>query len=442
MRLEPHVHMLFAKVFFIALVVAAISNGSVFWLKRVGILEPQMHQTYYKKYHHGPEYKVSSERLEEIRVFAARLYKAEGIEVVSKVAKDVVALLFVSVPLLMAGRDRKIPAFHQHWVVYLFFPLLAFAFVRSFHQFGPLLPAAGLRSFLFLPVAVLGAWATSSRSLDFLARCLFVFLLVQLALVPYELYNGIHLFRVFFFGTHFGDRVVGTMLQPSSLGVTAVMILAYCLAFSTSRALKRFIVAPVCCVVYFTASATALILLVVILLGIVMGRVGTRYRRWALRGGLVLFSLVVVCLPGLTGREDIYDSVSGRIELFREHIAGFSASELIFGKGLGIGTNTAANLFMNWQKKVAPGYGEQVVFVADSTPLNLFAQTGMVGLLLFYAMLLKSAWEDRQTCLVYLVAGAASLTINITELFPVNMMLGLLLARSMSRGTSALPGTD
>jgi hypothetical protein len=38
-----------ARIFIIAIVVATILNGSSFWLKRVGWMEPQLYQEYQNK---------------------------------------------------------------------------------------------------------------------------------------------------------------------------------------------------------------------------------------------------------------------------------------------------------------------------------------------------------------------------------------------------------
>jgi hypothetical protein len=60
----------------------------------------------------------------------------------------------------------------------------------------------------------------------------------------------------------------------------------------------------------------------------------------------------------------------------------------------------------------------------------LFVQLGLVGVLAFYG-LLAWAWRvDGGARPFYLVAAIASLTINLPEAFPLNVLLGLALARS------------
>jgi hypothetical protein len=45
-------------------------------------------------------------------------------------------------------------------------------------------------------------------------------------------------------------------------------------------------------------------------------------------------------------------------------------------------------------------------------------------------------WRDRIARPAYIVIAISSLTINITEVFPVNFMLGLLLAHTISLSRS------
>ncbi|MHC4139513.1 MAG: hypothetical protein ACYSR1_06640 [Planctomycetota bacterium] len=119
--------------------------------------------------------------------------------------------------------------------------------------------------------------------------------------------------------------------------------------------------------------------------------------------------------------------------LYKDHIfTGSEWYELLFGRGLGAGTNTAVNLLMDWEASTAHGAGNHTVFIADSTPLMLTAQIGLIGLFMIYGILFLAIRNDPQSRIFYFSIILASLTVNITELFPVNFLLGLLLARSFS----------
>jgi hypothetical protein len=69
---------------------------------------------------------------------------------------------------------------------------------------------------------------------------------------------------------------------------------------------------------------------------------------------------------------------------------------------------------------------------ADSTVTALMMQIGVLGTLLFYAMLLWAGFRDRSARMFYAIVAVCSLTLNVTELFPVNFLLGIALARNAS----------
>jgi hypothetical protein len=57
-------------------------------------------------------------------------------------------------------------------------------------------------------------------------------------------------------------------------------------------------------------------------------------------------------------------------------------------------------------------------------------QIGLAGTLLFYAMLVWAALRDTLAWPFYCIVAVCTLTINVTELFPVNVLLALTLAHS------------
>jgi len=91
---------------------------------------------------------------------------------------------------------------------------------------------------------------------------------------------------------------------------------------------------------------------------------------------------------------------------------------------------------MNWQANEAPGYAATTIFIADATPMALIAQIGFIGLLAFYLLLACAAIRDPQAAPFYFVAAIASMTTNLTELFPINMALGIVLAHSLFLSTA------
>jgi hypothetical protein len=414
-----------ARIFIIAIVVATVLNGSSFWLKRVGWLEPQLYQTY-KKSFRDPDIERS---FEDFKQLTRSAYQTEGVWKAFKVSKDVIFLLFIFISLLLIFRGDAGWRMRYGWLFISMAFLFLYAFFISLFQFGLLLPLAGLRSFLFLIVAIVGSWAVRDEMLYFLAKCLMWLILFQLLLAPYEFMFGMQFFR----SGYLLNRIVGTMLQPGSFGIVLVLGLIWCFAFFHTRTWLWWLAAIVFILILLSGSATALLLLLFAFTAAFWTKMSQRYRKWLIYGGIAGGIVMFYLLPLLTGRFDVHNSLWGRLSLFKEHtFTGSEWYELLFGRGLGAGTNTAVNLLMDWQASTAHGAGSHTVFVADSTPLMLISQIGFIGFFLVYGLLFLAVRNDLQARIFYVSIILASLTVNITELFPVNFILGLLLARSFS----------
>lgn len=414
-----------ARIFIIAIVVATILNGSSFWLKRVGWLEPQLYQGY-KESFMDPDIDRSFEVFKQLTRSA---YQTEGVWTAFKVSKDVIFILFIFISLLLMFRGDAGWRMRYGWVFIFMAFLFLYAFFKSMFQFGFLLPLTGLRSFLFLGVAIVGYWAVREEVLCFLAKCLMWLILFQLLLSPYEFMFGMQFFR----SGYLLNRIVGTMLQPSSFGIVLVLGCIWCFAFYHTLKWLWWLAAIVFILILLSGSATALLLLLFAFTAAFWTKMNQRYRKWLIYGGITGGLVMFYLLPLLTSRFDVHNSLWGRLLLFKEHtFTGSEWYELLFGRGLGAGTNTAVNLLMDWQAGTAHGAGSHTVFVADSTPLMLISQVGFIGFFLVYGLLFLAVRNDLQARIFYVSIILASLTVNITELFPVNFILGLLLARSFS----------
>jgi hypothetical protein len=185
--------------------------------------------------------------------------------------------------------------------------LFLYAFCKSLFQFGSLLPLAGLRSFLFLGVAIVGSWAVRDEILCFLAKCLIWLILFQLLLAPYEFMFGMQFFK----GGYLLNRIVGTMLQPSSLGIVLVLGLIWCFAFFHTRTWLWWLAAIVFILILLNGSATALILLLFVFTVALWTKMNQRYRKWLICGGIAGGLVVFYLLPLLTGRGDVHNSPWG-----------------------------------------------------------------------------------------------------------------------------------
>lgn len=366
------------------------------------------------------------EESEQVRILTSRFYATQDSEIAFKLAKDIWLLLFVGVSLTLMARYESMRPSFPPWPLLLFIILVATSAVYSACRFGALLPLAGLRFFSLFFVAGVGAWCARDGCLKTLSRMLLLLLAIQFVLAPIELVYGIHMFGY----TYTRARIVGTMLQPSSLGITSVLVLAFYLIYSDSGRWRVYAAVIVTTLVFFSGSATALVLLFLLLVLILYRKIPRHYRSLFRIAAVCLGLLMFLLLPEISGRSDVMDSLWGRILPVELYLEQHDPVSLLFGQGLGAGTNAAANLLMNWQTEQAPGYSHFTIFIADATPMALIAQVGISGLIAFYILLVYAAKRDPQAAPVYLLASVASLTTNVTELFPVNMLLGVLLAHS------------
>jgi hypothetical protein len=127
----------------------------------------------------------------------------------------------------------------------------------------------------------------------------------------------------------------------------------------------------------------------------------------------------------------VFTSLFGRVLWIKLLVSEASgAVTVLFGEGLGVGTNAA----FHWLR-YAMDFGAEVPVrllrgASHSTVQSLISQIGVVGCLGFYGLLAYGAWGDRRARPLYAVIGIASLVTNVIEFYPVNVLYGLLLAHS------------
>ena len=174
-----------ARIFIIAVIVVTVLNGSSFWLKRVGWLEPQLSQYYNNKGYRDMDIIRGSEDFKQL---TRDTYQTKCVWTAFKASKDMYFFLFFIVSLLLILRG------YTEWeirYVWLFSPmafLFLYASCKSLLESGPLLLLAGIRSFLVLGVVIVGPWIAREKEFYFLTKCFIALILFQLLLSPYEFY--------------------------------------------------------------------------------------------------------------------------------------------------------------------------------------------------------------------------------------------------------------
>jgi len=452
----------------VALVLATLCNGLGIYLRKVGLVQTPAYHAYWAWHcspvaHLQPHQRAqpgccahaSTAELAEIgapprrdveQALAQYIFELTPAEKALKLVKDVFVLAFVAVSAWLVAQRRPLGngfgLGSSGQRLLLVYGCAMFGLSWAWH--GLLMPVAGLRPLLFLAVFGLGAWMATH--LPGLAKFVAVALALQLLLVPLELLAGIHInghghalrlgwvdFQLLL------SRASGTLVLPNSLGVFAVTALAFCQAFAPSRRQLLYLTPLVLALIYFSGSGVGALAMSLFLLMLVLGQVPVHRRGWVAAGAAVLAAPLLVLLPELLGRPQIFDSVlaeGGRLETFKLTVLDKSALQLWFGQGLGVNTNIALNLQQTEQvdNAVAGAVASAPALrPTDSTLTALMVQLGAVGTGLFYALLFWAARKDATARPFYAVLALCSLTMNITEVFPVNFLLGLALAHSALR---------
>lgn len=433
----------------VSLFFAVLANGASSYLKRVGLLDHRNYEMFVGSYCGAQgdgeaksslilpckcmqdpamaEGTVPGVAAEKPLLSRRYVYDTMGYERVLKVFKDALFAGFVILSLfLVTVRKVRLPGLAATSPIVLLAVSVGVGFLISVALWGIVFASLGLRSFAFLAVAFVGGWAASK--MQSFAWCAASMLLIQTLLVGLEFVFGIPLR---FCPNSF--RGAGTMVLSNSLGVFAVVALAFYRSFSATRSYFWLLVAMVAILLLASGSGTGLFALLGLLGMLVLGNM-TGFRKVVMAVALlVLGNILTVKLPELTHRPDIYNSVlasDGRVGRFGQLLQATSATDLLVGRGVGFGTNTALNNSNTVPAPLPPGAdGEK--FAADSTVTVLLTQLGAIGILLFYGTLGWAFLRDRLARPTYAVIAITSLAINITEVFPVNFLLGLTLAHTI-----------
>ena len=432
----------------LGLFLASIGNGAVSYLKRIGLYEHRAYQGFMAIHCDPQNGQVNSfgsrclcmrepfPRQGASGQFVAdepednlSVYRDTGHERWLKIGKDALFAGFMLISLfLMHAKSARLPALSDSWPALLLAVNVAVGFAISLTLWGATFALIGLRSFEFLAIVLLGGWIAGELSQ--VARFVGWLLVVQATLVVLEMFLGMPLRTC-----PDSFRAAGTMVLSNSLGIFTVVALAFYTSFSQRRAYFAALLVATVILLLASGSGTGLIALFVLLAYLFLERLTGSGRRIAGAGLVLLAAAMLVNLPALTQRPDIYDSLlatDGRVGKMTELLRESSAAEILIGRGVGFGTNTASNLVSSPATVLPTSREVPKPFSADSTLIVLLTQLGIVGIITFYWLLGWAFWRDPKARLTYLVIAIVSLTINITEVFPVNFLLGLALAHTIA----------
>src|SRR5262249_18890065 len=211
-------------------------NGSVSYLKRVGWLDHGAYTRFMETYCSGragipchcmrepPSGSVHNDFGDETYIYANN-----GYERLLKICKDLLfAGFFLLSCYLIQAKRANAPDSEALLPPLSLLASVVVGFVISLILWGGVFALAGLRSFGFLAIALVGGWALSGT--QGVARCVAALLTIQLILVCVEVFLGIPLREC-----PNSFRAAGTMVMPNSLGVLTLVGLAFYQAYSSDK---------------------------------------------------------------------------------------------------------------------------------------------------------------------------------------------------------------
>ena len=462
----------------VAIVVATLLNGLPFYLRRIGwidreayrhdlmrfCLEPINHWWLPATCHYRRVLDVDPLRV--ISVNISRFYELSTPELFLKLAKYGVTAGLLGVSLLLVLRGQaSVPSFLRLRPAWPMLAATLISLALGFIQGGGMQALLIVVNSAWLWVLLFSSWLTTPSRLQTIVDGISILILLQLPLALMEAMRGIP--------TPFGpgletldppslpvpSRLMQVFVQPNSLGGFLVVGLGFCIAFSRRRRWLPWLMVAVLPPLLLSRSATGLLAMTVMVIlwprqpfSSISGR-GHRPRSpWALRNRwsrsvlsvverrkilllLILAIPAALLLPTALDRPDLFDSLMGRWLTLRRALDGDQPMNLLLGRGVGnvgslfhniVATNHAS---LAWFK-AWPVFNNQSI-ATDSQVVMILVQGGLLGVVGFFTLLLgalnRAAWA-----LPFLLAVAlCSLTLNITDIFPLSILLGLGLNRCL-----------
>jgi hypothetical protein len=411
------------------LVVASLLNGIPSYLRRVGAVQKDRYEAYWVSYC-GPEgaaprafgfgrvcrqpdyWGASSTTI--VSRYSAYALEVQAADLLFKLPKDLAMVATAVLGFALWRLADKKPS--NALPLTLLAVTVIMAVPLTITREGGWACILGLRSYLFLLIAFLGAFVTAQAGLDRLGTGVALLLVLQLLFIPWELFSGISTFRIGPPPFHLPRRLSADFIMPNALGSFAAMALALCMGAAVYRRHAISLWAVAILVVVLSGSATASVVLAVLFVAAMLGDSVPPTVRGLILGVVVVGALIA--LPLLLDRPDLFDSIVGPGGRWGTllSMAAMPASVLMFGEGLAARSNTVIGL--------AHGFG------TDSQIILLLSQTGVLGLACFYFILAWAWSRDPRLRPFYVALTLCSITLNVTEAYPVNFLLGLALAHS------------
>ena len=431
------------RLLFIIITLVTVLNGSHFWLSRIGLLNTDAFDVLIEKsndfkqrssvYLNQPE-KITKqieaafkqEHLTYKKELYQHLYNNSALSVFLKSLKYVLYLIFLTLVFYKASRSEK--PFELNKVTTLVGAIVLIYSTLSFANFGIAGVIAAFNVYVFLTFLIFSRQNLKQADIKLFALYLLMTLGLLLVLAPIEMSKAIQVFNT---NSIFKKRMTGFMDQPNTLGVYVICIAGFFVAMYRSQLNSRSFIAlcisALVLIILSGSNAAALVFCVFLTAELVLAKSSNTSSLKPII--LLLLGIVIVSLYFTHGRS-VVDSLAGRLVKYQYYFSlDLPLLKLLFGHGLGAGTNTIMQIQSYFPFEEFARL--PVKFSVDSTPLLLIIQTGVIGCAIFYCLLLYAMIKDIKKRSAYIVFILCSLSINIIEVFPLNIVLALLLSASL-----------
>ncbi len=221
--------------------------------------------------------------------------------------------------------------------------------------------------------------------------------------------------------TLLGPRVYGTFNNPNTLAAFFAAI-TFCVLFMGRSPgwVEGGVVTIGVLSQLMAGSRTGMVAMAFLL----FAHLWRRSRRLEARGMLLVASILLLVLlyyglATLSGRGNVGTPVEDpRLRIFTEQIELMRPAELLFGRGLGVGTNTLYALGKGTEDPA------NLITILDSTITALVVQIGFVGLIAYFLFLIAlSARCGFAGWVLFGLVCVLGVNVNWLELYPINLMV-------------------
>lgn len=343
-------------------------------------------------------------------------------------AREILLLLVIGILFLWACVvGRRVP---RLFGVGLFSVCLGIGCIVSLGLHPKIVLIAGIRQLMYLVlIYILYVIRHGSDRIE----ALFVSAAAGVAIVEFVVASVQEAFFEAAAGTTLlGSRVYGTFNNPNTLAASFAVITFIVLFLGRLSLRVRAGVVTLGIVGQLMAGSRAGVVATVLVFVTYLWRRSRclETRAMVVIGTILLTAPLYLGLSTLSGREDVGEPLDDpRIQIFVEQIEMMRPVELLFGRGLGVGTNTLNSLARNREDV------QHLVSILDSTITALVVQIGFVGLAAFlFTLVALSARCGYAGWVLFGLVFVLGINVNWLEFYPVNLMVtaayGILWARA------------